>query len=113
MKAGLNNSPAVPEDLTSHIPVHTPDWGAGQRPDAVKATWLGCAARPCSFSCTALTIVLSHACYLVEFPAPAPGVRGARVLFDPALSHRCSPFSCLGPARITRTCRRARIQSAN
>ena len=39
---------------------------------------------------------------LVEFPTTAPGAeRGVRVLFDPALSHRCSPLSFAGPARFT------------
>ncbi|EKM53668.1 uncharacterized protein PHACADRAFT_211339 [Phanerochaete carnosa HHB-10118-sp] len=77
------NMPAVPKDLASLIPAHTPNWGAGHQAEAVKATWLG------------------HACYLVEFPSSGEGVRGPRVLFDPALSHWCSPISRLGLARIT------------
>ncbi|TNY21340.1 N-acyl-phosphatidylethanolamine-hydrolyzing phospholipase D [Rhodotorula diobovata] len=66
--------------------------------DDLKATWLG------------------HACFLVEFPAPAAGDphaeggggkggerrRGFRVLFDPVWSHRCSPLSFAGPQRVTK-----------
>ncbi|KAI0688993.1 beta-lactamase superfamily domain-containing protein [Cytidiella melzeri] len=77
------NQPKVPANMASLIPVHAPNWGLGESPTAVKATWLG------------------HACYLVELPAPEGAKRGARIIFDPALSHRCFSSEYLGPARIT------------
>lgn len=43
----------------------------------------------------------SHACFLVELPAPRGAVRGPRILFDPVFSHRCSPSQLVGPARYT------------
>jgi N-acyl-phosphatidylethanolamine-hydrolysing phospholipase D len=52
--------------------------------DKIKATWLG------------------HACFLVELPATAAGLRGARILFDPVFSDRCSPSQWIGPKRFTR-----------
>lgn len=48
----------------------------------LKSTWLG------------------HACMLVEYPAEgSTASRGARVLFDPVFSNRCSPVQFMGPAR--------------
>jgi N-acyl-phosphatidylethanolamine-hydrolysing phospholipase D len=65
------------------------NWGGGKL-DELKITWLG------------------HATFLVEFPAPqeegkekGTSIRGARVLFDPIFSHRCSPVQFMGPARVT------------
>ncbi|KAK4058111.1 Protein-lysine N-methyltransferase efm4 [Microbotryomycetes sp. JL221] len=86
------NSKPVPsaQDLPQ---VLTPDWGLTSTTDKdkwvkqIKVTWLG------------------HACFLVEFPVPAGapvGTRGARVLFDPVWSHRCSPVQFMGPARVTK-----------
>ncbi|KIO24143.1 hypothetical protein M407DRAFT_213261 [Tulasnella calospora MUT 4182] len=49
----------------------------------MKATWLG------------------HACFLLELPPPDGAARGARILFDPVFSHRCFPFTFIGPARHT------------
>ena len=43
-----------------------------------------------------------HACFLVEMPTPEGAARGPRILFDPVLSHRCSPISWLGPGRLLR-----------
>lgn len=83
LKDQVSNAPKVPKNLSSLIPVHTPNWGQGANSDALKATWLG------------------HACYCVEFPVTQDASRGPRVLFDPALSHRCSPTQCMGPSRIT------------
>ena len=37
----LTRRPPVPADLAAHIPSRVPDWGAGQEPDKLKATWLG------------------------------------------------------------------------
>ncbi|KAI0765699.1 N-acyl-phosphatidylethanolamine-hydrolyzing phospholipase D [Trametes elegans] len=79
------SSPKAPNDLATLIPSRTPDWGVGAAPEGLKATWLG------------------HACYLVEFPTPEGAARGARVLFDPVLSHRCSPSQWVGPARLLPT----------
>ena len=46
---------------------------------------------------------LGHACFLVEFPTgPGTHGRGARVLFDPVFSNRCSPSQYIGPARVTK-----------
>lgn len=42
------------------------------------------------------TTWLGHACHYLEFPS------GLRVLLDPVLEDRCSPFSFLGPRRFTR-----------
>ncbi|KAI9061379.1 Metallo-hydrolase/oxidoreductase [Trametes sanguinea] len=79
------NTPKVPNDISAHIPSRTPDWGAGAAPDKIKATWLG------------------HACYMIELPTPEGASRGPRILFDPVLSHRCSPFQSMGPARLLPT----------
>lgn len=42
------------------------------------------------------TTWLGHACHYIEFPS------GLRVLLDPVLEDRCSPFSFAGPKRFTR-----------
>ncbi|KAK0183691.1 Metallo-hydrolase/oxidoreductase [Armillaria mellea] len=66
------------------IPVRTPTWGIEEENQGeIKATWLG------------------HACFLVELPFVAELGRGARVLFDPVFSDRCSPTQFLGPKRYT------------
>ncbi|KAH9888374.1 N-acyl-phosphatidylethanolamine-hydrolyzing phospholipase D [Cubamyces lactineus] len=77
--------PKVPNDLSAQIPSRKPDWGAGKAPESIKATWLG------------------HACYLVELPTPKGAARGPRILFDPVMSHRCSPVQWAGPERLTPT----------
>ncbi|KAI1790388.1 N-acyl-phosphatidylethanolamine-hydrolyzing phospholipase D [Ganoderma leucocontextum] len=77
--------PSIPYDLSAQIPSQVPDWAAGSAPDSVKATWLG------------------HACFLLEMPTPEGAARGPRILFDPVLSHRCSPISWLGPGRLLPT----------
>jgi len=73
----------TPSDIAS-IPVRKTEW-TDQNPDKLKATWLG------------------HACFLIEFPLPKDSqqTRGARVLFDPAFSDRCSPVP-VGLKRFTR-----------
>ncbi|KAJ7828021.1 Metallo-hydrolase/oxidoreductase [Mycena olivaceomarginata] len=48
----------------------------------IKATWLG------------------HACFLVELPSTVAGVRGARILFDPVFSDRCSPSQWPPPCAL-------------
>lgn len=42
------------------------------------------------------TTWLGHACHYTEFPS------GLRVLFDPVMDDRCSPFNFAGPKRYTR-----------
>lgn len=42
------------------------------------------------------TTWLGHACHYTEFPS------GLRVLFDPVMEDRCSPFTFAGPKRYTR-----------
>jgi N-acyl-phosphatidylethanolamine-hydrolysing phospholipase D len=71
---GKGNSPdTTPPTVTVRPPKFLPS----RETSNLRATWLG------------------HACYYVEFPG------GLRVLFDPVFTHRCSPFSWLGPARYT------------
>ncbi|KDQ61052.1 hypothetical protein JAAARDRAFT_124098 [Jaapia argillacea MUCL 33604] len=88
--------PKIPKDIASLLPIRKPTWGLQQdgtsldtnTADKIKATWLG------------------HACFLVEFPArskagsPLPS-RGARILFDPVFTCRCSPSQLVGPKRFT------------
>ncbi|KAI8978161.1 N-acyl-phosphatidylethanolamine-hydrolyzing phospholipase D [Trametes punicea] len=85
MFAHILHGEKVPSDLSTLIPSRTPDWGAGQFPDQLKATWLG------------------HACFLVELPTPKGASRGPRILFDPVLSHRCFPVQWVGPQRLLPT----------
>ncbi|KAG8923981.1 hypothetical protein FRC01_012088, partial [Tulasnella sp. 417] len=85
--------PPVPEDFASKLGLRRPDFGytaatsseptsnVNATKSSMKATWLG------------------HACFLLELPAPDGAARGARILFDPVFSHRCSPFTFMGPAR--------------
>ncbi|TDL18742.1 Metallo-hydrolase/oxidoreductase [Rickenella mellea] len=97
----LLGSPSIPKSIETVLPIRKPTWGlpssdsdesAGQPSDSqakIKATWLG------------------HACFLVELPvriqasSPTPS-RGARILFDPVFSDRCSPSQHLGPKRYTK-----------
>ncbi|KAI0259842.1 N-acyl-phosphatidylethanolamine-hydrolyzing phospholipase D [Gloeopeniophorella convolvens] len=77
-------TPPIPKDIKSLIPSQTPTWAAGlENEKSAKATWLG------------------HACYLLELPTPPGATRGVRIIFDPVLSNRCSPFQWMGPARYT------------
>jgi N-acyl-phosphatidylethanolamine-hydrolysing phospholipase D len=68
-----------PDTTQPPVPIHTPSFLPTRKTPTLRATWLG------------------HACFLVEFPS------GLRVLFDPVFTHRCSPYSWLGPARYTPT----------
>ncbi|KAF8181708.1 N-acyl-phosphatidylethanolamine-hydrolyzing phospholipase D [Mycena galopus ATCC 62051] len=78
-----------PPEAVAQIPIHKPTWGGAdaklvaENASKIKATWLG------------------HACFLVELPSTAAGVRGARILFDPVFSDRCSPSQWIGPKRYT------------
>ncbi|CAG8563925.1 16840_t:CDS:2, partial [Acaulospora colombiana] len=84
MMAGmLFSPPKIPQDVEKILKLQTPNWGEGSKKEDLKATWLG------------------HACWLVELPAPEGATRGPRILYDPVMSHRCSPFSFMGPARYT------------
>ncbi|KAF9466653.1 N-acyl-phosphatidylethanolamine-hydrolyzing phospholipase D [Collybia nuda] len=77
------------KDMRRQIPIRQPTWGLSAQTeeatkDKIKATWLG------------------HACFLVELPSRWDSVgRGARVLFDPVFSDRCSPSQWIGPKRFT------------
>lgn len=86
--------PTIPKNVAELIPIRKPTWGLSpsgessvDNRDKIKTTWLG------------------HACFLVELPlrAESQASRGARVLFDPVFSNRCSPFQWIGPKRFTRT----------
>lgn len=58
--------------------LHDEDEEQQQQQQQLRTTWLG------------------HACHYIEFPS------GLRVLLDPVLEDRCSPFSFMGPRRYTR-----------
>jgi N-acyl-phosphatidylethanolamine-hydrolysing phospholipase D len=79
-------TPTKPDkNVEELVLLQAPTWGKDAKKEEVKATWLG------------------HACFLVELPTPSiPGAtRGARILFDPVFSHRCSPSQWFGPSRYT------------
>lgn len=90
----MTHSPTIPKDLKSRLPVIKPTWGLSESGtlmaetrEKIKATWLG------------------HACFLVELPVRSSDVgRGARILFDPVFSDRCSPSQIIGPKRFTGDC---------
>ncbi|KAK7043994.1 Protein-lysine N-methyltransferase efm4 [Paramarasmius palmivorus] len=75
----------IQEQLDEKLPIRKPTWGLDSKENSskIKATWLG------------------HACFLVELPAVSPLSRGARILFDPVFSDRCSPSQHMGPKRYT------------
>ena len=66
-----------PDTTPPTVAVRKPQFLSTRETNQLRATWLG------------------HACFLVEFPG------GLRVLFDPVMTDRCSPFSWLGPKRYT------------
>ncbi|KAK1816627.1 hypothetical protein LTR12_008991 [Friedmanniomyces endolithicus] len=66
-----------PDTTPPTVPVRKPEFLPSRQTGKLRATWLG------------------HACYYVEFPS------GLRVLFDPVLTERCSPFARVGPKRFT------------
>ncbi|KAK7556653.1 Zn-dependent hydrolase/oxidoreductase [Phyllosticta citricarpa] len=72
--SGKSNNP---DTTPPTVPVRKPSFLPSRDTSQLRATWLG------------------HACYYVEFPG------GLRVLFDPVLEPRCSPFSFVGPKRFT------------
>ncbi|KAF8958178.1 hypothetical protein BDZ97DRAFT_1923920 [Flammula alnicola] len=83
--------PTAPDNISSLIPARKPTWDFdGEDAHKVKATWMG------------------HASFFVELPARASvkgqvlsTARGARILFDPIFSERCSPIEWAGFKRIT------------
>lgn len=77
------NGPKIQKTIEEDLKLQTPTWGNGAKKEDLKATWLG------------------HACFLVELPAPEGAKRGPRILYDPVFSHRCSPFTFMGPGRYT------------
>ncbi|KAJ7581790.1 N-acyl-phosphatidylethanolamine-hydrolyzing phospholipase D [Mycena floridula] len=82
--SGAYKWPSAPKDAASQMGIRKPTWGAHAVDQTkIKSTWLG------------------HACFLVEMPSSSPTERGARILFDPVFSHRCSPVQWMGPARFT------------
>lgn len=77
-------APKPDKNIEEILKLQTPTFGKDAARVDLKATWLG------------------HACFLVELPTPEGASRGPRILFDPVFSHRCSPFSFMGPPRYTR-----------
>ncbi|KIJ47263.1 hypothetical protein M422DRAFT_28926 [Sphaerobolus stellatus SS14] len=90
--------PVPPNNISSLLPTRKPTWDFKDKDSAqkIKATWMG------------------HASFFVEFPSRAivsssvsgetsiiKTTRGARVLFDPIFSERCSPIQWAGFKRIT------------
>lgn len=73
----LSGKQKKPDTSPPTVTVHKPTFLPSRSTSALRATWLG------------------QASYLIEFPS------GFRVLFDPVLTKRCSPFSFMGPARFT------------
>ncbi|KAF9513821.1 hypothetical protein BS47DRAFT_1372453 [Hydnum rufescens UP504] len=79
-------SPRIPKNVTELIPMHVPAWVTPDTDaDKIKATWMG------------------HACFVLELPAPSGATRGPRVLVDPVLTARCSPFN-YGRPRLAAPC---------
>lgn len=75
----------MPAPKGETVPIRTPEFLTSRRGSSsssqgglLRTTWLG------------------HACHYAEFPS------GLRVLFDPVMEDRCSPFSFAGPRRYTR-----------
>lgn len=94
-RQAITEGPSLSADLLAQIPVVKPTWGVTEseaelNAGKIKATWLG------------------HACFFVELPTSAATeatsstiVRGARIIFDPVFSDRCSPSQTIGPKRYT------------
>lgn len=79
-------SPKIPKDINTLLPVRKPTWGRPEDKDKIQATWLG------------------HACFFLELPVSGDAPRGIRILFDPVFSDRCSPSQFVGPKRYTGEC---------
>lgn len=70
----------MPAPKGETVPIRAPAFLTSRRASQdLRTTWLG------------------HACHYVEFPS------GLRVLFDPVMEDRCSPFTFAGPKRYTRS----------
>ncbi|POS79641.1 NAPE-hydrolyzing phospholipase D [Diaporthe helianthi] len=75
----FDGSMRMPAPKGETVPIRTPEFlTSRQGSKYLRTTWLG------------------HACHYVEFPS------GLRVLFDPVMEDRCSPFTFAGPQRYTR-----------
>lgn len=103
--------PKPPYNIEAELKWRSPTWGDAEDKLSVKATWLGWASMV-SPTCISL-ILCSHACFLVELPAPNGGTRGPRILFDPALSPKCAPNQVVGPSRYTSEWKGLRWTSTN
>ncbi|KAJ7593485.1 hypothetical protein C8J56DRAFT_499042 [Mycena floridula] len=80
--------PAPPENIHALLPARKPTLSFNEEDSVkLKSTWLG------------------HASFYVELPACSSAggaaARGARILFDPIFSERCSPIQWAGFKRIT------------
>ncbi|CAK7235145.1 Protein-lysine N-methyltransferase efm4 [Sporothrix curviconia] len=77
----------VPANREGLVPIQTPDWGAGAKPQQIKATWIG------------------HSSYLIEMPSAddKEGGRGLRFLMDPVFCERMGPAQLVGPKRFSPT----------
>lgn len=70
----------MPAPKGETVPIRSPTFlTSRQGSQDLRTTWLG------------------HACHYVEYPS------GLRVLFDPVMEDRCSPFTFAGPRRYTRS----------
>jgi len=85
----------VPTDTTLLLPVQTPTW-AGDRPSALRATWIGHASWAIEFPSASAAADGS----IVERECGAARERGLTVLLDPVWSDRMSPVSFIGPKRF-------------
>lgn len=114
-------SPPLPKSENAGIPVHRPTWGlpsttpsSGQQVDPPAVTNVTASAIADLNGDKIKSTWLGHACFLVEMPArsiqeeddshsahPLIPSRGARILFDPVFSDRCSPSQFMGPKRYT------------
>lgn len=75
----FDGSMRMPAPKGETVPIRTPEFLSSRHGSQdLRTTWLG------------------HACHYVEFPS------GLRVLFDPVMEDRCSPFTFAGPQRYTR-----------
>ncbi|CAK7263656.1 Protein-lysine N-methyltransferase efm4 [Sporothrix epigloea] len=79
----------VPANREGLVPIQTPDWGDGAKPQQIKATWIG------------------HSSFLMEMPSTHDGAasksRGLRFLMDPVFCERMGPAQIVGPKRFSPT----------
>lgn len=83
----------VPENREGLAAIQTPDWGAGAKPEQIKATWIG------------------HSSFLIEMPSSPPPEEAAPTgvdcglcfLMDPVFCERMGPAQLVGPRRFSPT----------